>query len=107
MAESMQWAITLPDGEQVPLWDLDMKLLARLADELGEAWTTLVDSPLSGSGKMALVLYAAVCKSRGQTPAADLTVRGTLALFEVIPDDKPTVYEDGLPAPKADGPTTD
>lgn len=103
----LQWTLVLPDGESVKLWDLEWRLMARIAEEVLVPWETLLDRPLSGTGELASQLYAAVCESREQEPRADMTVREMIGVWEMIPDDKPTVFDGGLPAPKAGDPTTD
>lgn len=104
---SLQWTLTLPDGEVVKLWDLEWRLLARIAEESLVPWEMLLDRPLGGTGEVASALYAAVCELFEQEPRTDMTVREMLDMWDVIPDDKPTVFDGGLPAPKVGDPTTD
>lgn len=103
----LQWTITLPDGDVVKLWDVDWKTVANVAEAALMPWDALIDRPLVGTGEAATALYAAICEAHDQTPVEDLTVRGMVDLFDLIPDDKPTVWLDGLPAPKAGDPPTD
>jgi hypothetical protein len=102
----MPYAVNTPKG-RVQLVDLPLDVLDKLEDETGRKWHELLLSPLY-TAKSAQALYAACCAQNGSeaeslTPARLL---GDDSIFELVPDDMPEVYEDGMPAGKEDEAST-
>ena len=96
----MEFAVNTPGG-QVRLTDLPLEVLDRLETETGRRWTDLILSP-AYTAKSAMKVYAAACDYSGSTPEP-LTPRrlieadGKGSIFEMVEDDLPTVFEDGIP----------
>lgn len=98
-----QWQVRLPDGTDALPWDLPEGVVAKLTKDLKEDyWAALVNNPL-GTADRATKVYEALCEQAGLEPVTGLTTVEFRALWVEIPEDKPSVYQDGLPAPKADG----
>lgn len=100
----MPFAVNTPGG-QVQLMDLPLEVLDKLEEETGRRWSQLLVAP-GWNAKSVMALYNAACAHIGCEPEP-LTPRKVVdgaGLFEEVPDDLPTVYEDGLP--KAEGGTS-
>ncbi len=101
---SVYWACRLPDGRQVRCDDLPLEVYANIADKTGIHWHQLLNAPLRQE-RAGLMLYQAACESVGVTPKA-LSVREFADAFDLVEDDLPTEFTEGIPDPKADGPAT-
>lgn len=102
-----EFAVNTPGG-QVRLADLPLEVLDGLETETGRRWTELLMSP-AATAKSALAVYAAACRENGSEPEK-LTPRRLIAedqsVFEMVDEDMPTVFEDGLPKAGDEAPTS-
>lgn len=102
----LSFACTTPTGKVVRLDDLPIEDIQRIADECGlESWFDLYLQP-ARFGKATIALYRFCCEHVGDAPADPVTPKVILSAFEPVEDDLPTMYEDGIPDPNQDGPTT-
>jgi hypothetical protein len=92
----MAFAVNTPAG-QVRLEDLPLEVLERIEAESGETWPTILFAPGS-KAKMARVVYTVACEHMG-AEVKQITAKDILSgdLFEMVEDDRPTLYEDGIP----------
>jgi hypothetical protein len=101
---SVYWACRMPDGQLVRCDDLPLEVYATIADKTGIHWHQLLNAPIRQE-RAGELLYRAACESVQQTPKA-LSVREFADIFELVEDDMPVEFSDGIPDPKADGPAT-
>ena len=106
----------MPDDDRRTVWtckvgsttvrleDIPARKLADLETQLNTSWLTLVGRPL-GEVSHAIAMYEKCCELAGVTPE-ELSTRQLLDAFELVDDDRPDIYEAGLPHPKADAPMT-
>jgi hypothetical protein len=102
----MPYAVNTEKG-QVRLVDLPLEVLDTLEQETDRKWHELLLSPLY-TAKSATAIYRAACAQNGSEPKSltPAMLLGDDSIFELVPDDLPEVYEDGLPAGKAEEPST-
>lgn len=101
---SVYWACRVPDGRLVRCDDLPLEVYADIAEKTGVHWHQLLNAPLRQE-RAGELLYKAACASVQLLPAV-LKLRDFADLFELIEDDVPDEFTDGIPDPKADGPAT-
>ena len=101
---SGEFVVNTPGG-QVRLADLPLDVLAKMEKESGVQWLRLVLAPAT-TALSASVVYRACCEHLGVEPE-ELTARRIIEgdIFTEGDDDLPTMFEDGAPAPKAEGGT--
>jgi hypothetical protein len=86
--------------------DLPIDDIQKLATDAGlESWFDLYLQP-ARYGAATVALYRHCCGVVGDTPVDPVTPKVILNAFEPVDDDLPTLFEEGLPDPEADGPTT-
>jgi len=98
------WGCTVPGGTVVRCDDLPLEVYADIAEQTGVHWHTLLNAPLRQE-KAGHMLYLAACKHAGVEPVK-LSIAQFADLFELVEEDLPTTFTDGIPDPKADGPVT-
>lgn len=103
-AGQVYWGCKVPGGKVVRCDDLPLSVYADIAEQTGIHWHTLLNAPLRHE-KAGQLLYEAACRSVGVEPK-ELSVREFADAFDLVEDDLPTVFEDGIPDPKADVPAT-
>ena len=101
---SVYWACRVPDGRLVRCDDLPLEVYANIADKTGIHWHQLLNAPIRQE-RAGELLYRAACESV-QVPPKALSVREFADVFELVEDDLPVEFTDGIPDPKADGPAT-
>lgn len=81
--------------------DLPFDVLERLEESTGRRWSELVLAP-AATAKAATAVYRACCEQTGSEPVT-LTPRliASDEVFVTVPDDMPTVFEEGLPKAEA------
>lgn len=97
----MAFAVITPAG-QVELQDLPLEVLDDIEEKSGQRWPTILAAPAT-TARAARVIYEAACRHVGCEPEK-LTARTILdgRLFVQVDDDLPTLFEDGMPDPKAE-----
>lgn len=85
---ALMWAVALPDGTTVNVWDLPFETVSTIAVDSGLAsWATLVDHPIHGNMSAGVELYKAACRHAGQKPKLLLSVDDVYGVFRPVPDD--------------------
>jgi hypothetical protein len=95
------WTVKVTPDVTVRLEDIAIEGFAEAEKRTGSGWLVLVGSPLRSSAS-ALEMYRLACRHAGIEPVDGLNVRQIIDKFALVEDDRPTLYEAGLPAPKAD-----
>lgn len=98
------WGCNVPGGKVVRCDDLPLDVFADIAEQTGIHWHTLLNAPLRHE-KAGYLLYVACCKQAGVEPE-QLSIRQFADAFDLVEDDVPVEFIDGIPAPKADAPAT-
>lgn len=92
-------------GETWLTEDLTLDEFGKIEDDLGATWVRF--NPLLSSKHAKAALVAFLTRSIGEEAASKkigaLSLKEAVACFEVVPDDLPDMYEDGVP--KAEGAT--
>lgn len=101
---SGEFVVNTPGG-QVRLADLPLEVLSKIEKETGVQWVRLVLAPAS-TALSASVVYRTCCEHLDVEPEV-LTARRIIGgdIFAEGDDDLPTMFEDGVPAPKAEDET--
>lgn len=94
------WVCKVSADHTVRLEDIPARQLTELETMLSVTWLDLVVRPLADS-RGAIAMYEKCCFLSGVQPR-ELTVRELVDVYELVPDDLPETYTEGLPDPKAD-----
>jgi len=100
-----EYVCHVSDEQTIRLVDLPDDAWDELEASTGESGFLFVVVPL-GTTKRARTVYEFCCRKAGVEPAT-LTIGELWDVFELVADDRPTSYSDGLPDPKADDQTTE
>jgi hypothetical protein len=98
---SGDFKVVTPGGE-VRLTDLPLEVLDRMERESDVRWVQLLIAPAS-TARAAIAVYRGCCEHVGAEPE-ELTARRIISgevFVEADDDDLPTMFEDGVPDPKA------
>lgn len=99
------WTCKVTDDKPaVRLEDIPARQLVEVERQTDTSWLYLVGAPIQDVGR-ALAMYDRCCALVGVEPA-EQSAGELLARFDLVEDDRPTMYEGGLPDPKADELTT-
>lgn len=98
------WVCTVTDGKTVRLEDIPGTDWGPLEAETGDSWFQLAAAPLATSTR-AMAVYRYCCRRVHEEPR-DLTGGELWDVFNRVEDDRPTMYDGGLPDPKAGEQTT-
>jgi len=94
------WAVHVTPETLIRFEDLLISEWAEISNKADVAWGTLFTTPLyHAEGVQAI--YDACCAKAG-VDSHPLTVKEATSVFELVPEDLPTQYQDGIPDPKAD-----
>ena len=99
------WICKVTPDQQVRLEDIPIEEWTPLEKQLSESWLTMIAAPLRTS-EMTLAVYHLCCRFIGATPESGMAAGKILAMFELVDDDRPDYWSNGLPDPKADELTT-
>jgi hypothetical protein len=93
------WAVVI-DGKSLALWDLPIEDVEEIAGrhDVGP-WLRVIDNPMSTPG-LARDLVTVAAKKLGTGMPEVVSVRDLWALFELVDEDLPIEYTDGIPVPK-------
>ena len=105
MANTAHWSVTVPGGKAVRCDDLPLDVWIAIAKDTGKHWHEILRGPLLDEA-VALALYRACCTHAGVTDPPALSLREMIDAYDLVGDDLPTMFEDGIPSPKADEPAT-
>ena len=98
------WVCKIAPKTTVRCEDLPLEVYASIFEQTGIHWFELMNAPLRYE-KAGRLLYEACCSHAG-VEAKSLTLRDFADLYELAEDDKPSMFEDGIPDPNADAPAT-
>ena len=98
------WGCKVPSGKIVRVEDLPMSVFADIHARTAVPWYRVVDAP-ANDAKAGIAVYEACCAHVGEQPV-ELTAAQFIATFDVVDDDLPDTYVDGIPDPKADARAT-
>lgn len=102
---ALEFQFKSPSGKVVRLYDLPIEDVQDIAEKAGlESWFDLASQP-ARFGKASVALYRHCCGVAGDDPVEPVTIKAVIDAFELVPDDLPTLFEDGLP--ETDAQTTD
>ena len=103
------WAFTL-EGHVMRGDSLNLGQIGRLETILGESWVTL--APLKRATNAAAYLTVMLAAATGEPEdvvrgrVEKLTERDIMKAFSTVPDDTPTMYENGNPPVADESPTS-
>lgn len=80
----------------VQVQDLPLGVLAEIAERNKVSWIDVMSAP-ARDARVAQEVLAAACSHAGVDPPASVSGREMLERFELVPDDKPEEYTDGIP----------
>jgi hypothetical protein len=100
------WTCRVDETHTVRLEDIPIEQLDPLENECGESWYLMVNAPLVRKPRTLLAIYRMCCELAGVEPAELPTAGEITAMFDLVDDDRPTMYSGGLPDPKAEDRTT-
>jgi hypothetical protein len=104
---ALEFQFKSPDGKVVRLYDLPIEDVQDIASKAGlESWYDMLQGP-ARFGHASTALYRYCCKQVDVEPVEPVTVQTIIDAFELVPDDLPEQFEDGIPVPEADAQTTD
>jgi hypothetical protein len=95
-----EWACTVAPGRQVRISELPWSVAASIGPEWGEVFVRPLTAP-----EAAQVVYEACCKLAGVEPK-ELTIGEMVSIWNLIEDDRPTMFDGGMPVPKAESGST-
>jgi len=91
-------------GKRMDIEDLPLDEYAKIADATGQQWWQITGQHPARNAKVAGLLVVACAKHLGVDPP-ELTPKVVVKLFKVEDTEAtPTVYNDGIPDPKAPEP---
>lgn len=101
----MAITIKAPNGKVVRVDDLPLGVLSKIAKEheMG-SWSVLLTAPAYDGGAF-IDVYAEVCRVAGCEPE-EITAGMVFKIVDRVEDDRPSMYEDGIPKEEADPETT-
>lgn len=89
----------------VDIEDIPLEVASEVAAEVDRSWWEVLDAPLAGDGRAAVLLLRKLAAQHGVEPPV-VTVRTFDQVFERYDGDtRPTTYQDGLPEVEGE-PTT-
>ena len=94
------WAVQV-DGRWFQVQDLPAGVLAGIAKKHDQTWIDVMVAPARDAG-VAQALINAVCDQAGLAHPEGLSGRQLITRFELVDDDKPTEFTDGIPPEGAD-----
>lgn len=80
----------------VQVQDLQLGVLAEIAEKFKVSWIDVISAP-ARDARVAQEVLAAACAQVGVDVPASLSGREMLERFELVPDDKPQEFTDGIP----------
>lgn len=92
-------------GKSVSFDDVPMTVWAEVSKEAGVPWGDVFYAPAKDA-TAAILIYRALAKHLGVAVEGPITAKTMLQAFEWAKDDLPAEFEDGIPLPEADAPTT-
>jgi hypothetical protein len=90
------WACNVAFGVKVRVDDLPVSVFADINERTGTNWWNLMNAPLR-SEKAGMELYKACCRHVGVEAKPDMPIREWTGLFELVDDDLPSMFTDGMP----------
>lgn len=95
------WICKVTPDVTVRLEDIPIEEWAPLEKKIAESWLAMIAAPLRTS-EMTIAVYQLCCRTAGVQPKSGLPAGRVLAMFELVDDDRPDYWLNGLPDPKAD-----
>jgi len=92
------WACTVAPGKVVRLSDIPIDDFVAIASRFTVDWGDIYYAPLRNAA-VGKALYELCCSRMGTPTNPDLTAGQLLDAFNLIPDDVPYSFTDGLPDP--------
>jgi hypothetical protein len=89
------WAVKV-DGRMVQIQDLALDTLAGIAERNKVSWIDVISAP-ARDAHVARDVLAAACTHAGTEAPTAISGREMLERFELIEDDKPQEFTDGIP----------
>jgi len=89
------WAVKAGTGF-VQVQDLPLGVLAEIAERNKVSWIDVMSAP-ARDARVAQEVLTAACSHAGVDPPMNVSGREMLERFELVPDDKPEEYTDGIP----------
>ena len=99
MPDKTVWVCHVDPTHDVRVEDIPIEQFADVEKRFDTSWLSILASPLRTS-ELAVAMYHKCAAIAGVEPKP-LTAAQMLEVFELVDDDRPTMYAGGLPDPKA------
>jgi hypothetical protein len=99
-----QWACII-EGKTVRVQSIPALELEDIAKAAGLTWGDVQYTPLK-SAAGAVAVYERCCREVGATPKPNISAEDLIGVYELVDDDLPNEYEDGLPVEGKAEPST-
>ena len=99
----MPFKVTLGEGEEFLTDDLTLAEAIAIEKATGHSWYDI--NPFRSATDCQAIMVAFLSRTLSEDVAAKqvsgMSLKDVLASVDVVPDDRPQSYEDGMPDPKA------